>query len=245
MSESKTEIKVEEKKLIFSKISWADVVKFLLIYLVLFFSLILLILTLRAIGVSFQIGSEFMISVLLSFFAIILSLMFYFESIKTSNRFYNDVYRFIKDMARMEERFGKELEHIVKSQKDIDEKMKDIMFYYLNMAFESHDSEIKLRNKLKTAANESEIETLENEIETETQKKQIALENFEKYFEKSYKIPDPEVIEKMTKTLTPEFMAKINKTLTPEFMDKVNKVIGAHRQKMLDSKNAEQSDSED
>lgn len=56
------------------------------------------------------------LTLLLSFFAILLSAMFYFRATQTSNDFYNQTYQFTKDfvdrLTRIEERFGELLKGI-------------------------------------------------------------------------------------------------------------------------------------
>lgn len=59
--------------------------------------------------------SEFL-SILLAFFAIALAIAFYFKAVDTSNRFYDNVYKFTKDtseiLGRIEAGFGEKLRHI-------------------------------------------------------------------------------------------------------------------------------------
>jgi hypothetical protein len=57
-----------------------------------------------------------LLAILLAFFAIGLSIVFYFKATDTSNKFYDNTYNFTKDISetlgRIEERFGEKLGHI-------------------------------------------------------------------------------------------------------------------------------------
>lgn len=57
-----------------------------------------------------------LLSILLSLFAIGISIAFYFKASDTSNKFYDNTYKFTKDISetigRMEERFGERLKHM-------------------------------------------------------------------------------------------------------------------------------------
>ncbi|MBA2868950.1 hypothetical protein [Methanococcus maripaludis] len=113
-----------------------------------------------------------LLSFALAFFAIILSAMFYFESVKTSNKFYNDVNSFIRDMhekiGRMEERFGKDLEYLGKIQSDMNGLLSD-KTKKLN---DAKQSETELKYKLEKTDDKVEKEKLRQELELKEREKQ-------------------------------------------------------------------------
>jgi hypothetical protein len=60
---------------------------------------------------------ESVISVLLAFFSILISILFYFKAADTSSKFYDSSYNFMKDqsnvLGRIEERFGEKFESLI------------------------------------------------------------------------------------------------------------------------------------
>ncbi|MBA2861025.1 hypothetical protein [Methanococcus maripaludis] len=113
-----------------------------------------------------------LLSFALAFFAIILSAMFYFESVKTSNKFYNEVNSFIRDMhekiGRMEERFGKDLEYIGKIQSDMNGLLND----KTQKLIDTEQSETELKDKIEKTENDVEKEKLKQELETKEREKE-------------------------------------------------------------------------
>lgn len=73
-----------------------------------------------------------LLSVLLAFFAIALSAAFYFKATETSNRFYDNSYKFTKEMSeilgRIESGFGEKLKHIDEGYTGLREKFDKIPF---------------------------------------------------------------------------------------------------------------------
>lgn len=76
-------------------------------------------------GIEFSFSE--LLALLLSFFAISISISFYFQTTKTSNRFYDNTYRFTKDISenlgRIEERFGEQLEGIKEGSKALSDRV--------------------------------------------------------------------------------------------------------------------------
>jgi hypothetical protein len=76
-------------------------------------------------GIEFSFSE--LLALLLSFFAISISISFYFQTNKTSNRFYDNTYRFTKDISenlgRIEERFGEQLEGIKEGSKALSDRV--------------------------------------------------------------------------------------------------------------------------
>lgn len=99
--------------------SWLKVIVIVMagLVLALFFSILLYKLALA----SFKINiTDFkfsdLLTLLLAFFSIGMSIAFFFKASETSNSFYDNTYRFTKDISevlgRIEERFGEKLSHI-------------------------------------------------------------------------------------------------------------------------------------
>ena len=68
-----------------------------------------------------------LLSLILAIFAILLASLFYFQATKTSNNFYDNVYKFTKDtteiLSRIEERFGEKLLHLEQGYNFIQEHL--------------------------------------------------------------------------------------------------------------------------
>lgn len=86
------------------------------------------------------------LSVLLAFFAIALSVAFYFKATETSNRFYDNSYKFTKEMSeilgRIESGFGEKLKHIDEGYVGLREKF-DKMPFDVKQAKEEEQKEVK------------------------------------------------------------------------------------------------------
>ncbi|AMJ41967.1 hypothetical protein [Anaerotignum propionicum] len=64
-----------------------------------------------------SLSTESVLSILLAFFSIFISIFFYFKADETSNKFYDSSYNFMKDqsnvLGRIEERFGEKFESLI------------------------------------------------------------------------------------------------------------------------------------
>lgn len=87
-----------------------------------------------------------LLSVLLAFFAIALSAAFFFKATETSNRFYDNSYKFTKEMSeilgRIESGFGEKLKHIDEGYTGLREKF-DKMPFDVKQAKEEEKKEEK------------------------------------------------------------------------------------------------------
>lgn len=76
-------------------------------------SMLALVIALCIIFYKNQFSFESLLSLLLAFFSIFISIFFYFKADETSNRFYETSYNFMKDVSvtlgKIEERFGEKL----------------------------------------------------------------------------------------------------------------------------------------
>lgn len=108
-------------------------------------------------GIKIDISS--LISILLAFFSIYLSSLFYFKTTEQSNQFYDRTYKYTKDinvlLSQMEGKFNKSLEVLEKGNETIREKMEgnNEYFNYLgqtNSSIQSveHKKDELLENKL-------------------------------------------------------------------------------------------------
>lgn len=103
-----------------------------------------------------QISMESIISLLLAFFSIFISIFFYFKADESNTKFYNSSYSFMKDVSvilgRIEERFGEKLNNMSEKLNSIEDKRKE-----LNNVEEDKD---KIISELmeKTNLNQSEKE---------------------------------------------------------------------------------------
>ncbi|WP_444896923.1 hypothetical protein [Microbulbifer sp. SSSA005] len=125
-----------------------------------------------------------LLSVLLAFFAIALSTAFYFKATETSNRFYDNSYKFTKEMSeilgRIESGFGEKLRHIDEGYNGLRDKF-DKMPFDVQQAREEERKEEKHikeqeneRNKIildlmeKARVADGEKEALLKELEKHT-----------------------------------------------------------------------------
>lgn len=102
-----------------------------------------------------------LISVLVSFFAIGLSIAFYFKATDTSNRFYDNSYAFTKDVSeilgRMEAGFGERLRHLDEGYSGIRDRFDKLPFDSIKAREEIEKEKQEILNK------EAELrETIEN-----------------------------------------------------------------------------------
>lgn len=67
-------------------------------------------------GIAFEFSFTDFLSLLMAMFAILMSALFYFKAEETSNKFYDNTYRFMKDtsevLGRVEASFGERLKHL-------------------------------------------------------------------------------------------------------------------------------------
>ncbi len=133
-------------------ITWGTIVLIAIIYKLLFSEI--------TFDFSSFVFSDFL-SLMLSFFAIGISIAFYFKASDASNKFYDNTYKFTKDISenigRMEERFGEKLSHLDQGyNKFIDSKL-----WENNSA--SKDKEIERQEEIKVL--ESKLEEKGKELE--------------------------------------------------------------------------------
>lgn len=155
---------------------------------------------------------ESLISVLLAFFSIFISVFFYFKADEASNRFYETSYDFMKDVSvtlgKIEERFGEKLNslndkvsHLSEAKEEKreelesaeDEKQSIIDDLIKKAKLTQHEQE-EYRNRLKNK--EQEIFALQREL--------IRMRNFEKLYDDA-----------PVKSQFSEYYQKIRSSLTP------------------------------
>lgn len=104
------------------------------------------------------------LSVLLAFFAISLSVAFYFKATETSNRFYDNSYKFTKEMSeilgRIESGFGEKLKHIDEGYVGLREKFDKIPFD-VKLAKEEEQKEVKHIKKQEEERNQIILDLME------------------------------------------------------------------------------------
>lgn len=118
----KSDIMKEKRDLIKERESW------LKIGIIIFFSLVIGIplfwnLITGKIAINFgSINFESLLTLIISFFAIYLSVLFYFKATESSNQFYNNSYTFTKDISEtlrgIEAGFGEKLKNIDRGYED-------------------------------------------------------------------------------------------------------------------------------
>lgn len=125
-----------------------------------------------------DISVENILSILLAFFSIFISIFFYFKADETSTNFYNSSYEFMKDISvtlgKIEERFGEKLNslndkisHLDKISSEANEEIKDkkddkdnLINALMDKANLSGEERKKYREEL--AKKDAEIEMLKN-----------------------------------------------------------------------------------
>lgn len=94
-----------------------------------------------------------LLSLLLALFSVALSALFYFKATETSNTFYDNTYKFTKDIAellvKIESGFGERLRHL-------DEGYSSMRNYLQNIPSKSSDDVEKTKKKLETEEQEVE-----------------------------------------------------------------------------------------
>lgn len=102
---------------------------------------------------SIKISIDSLVSVLLAFFSIYLSSLFYFKATEQSNQFYDRTYKYTKDinvlLSKMEGKFNKSLDIIEKGNESIREKMEG-NFDFLNYVGETNHSIQSINHKKDT-----------------------------------------------------------------------------------------------
>lgn len=177
-----------------------------------------------------NISLESILSTLLAFFSIFISIFFYFKADETSTKFYDSSYEFMKDISvtlgKIEERFGEKLnnlnekvshldnvsnetnEEIVTKQDAKDEIINDL----LNKANLNEEQKKKYRENLKLK--EFEIEVLKKkqyraEEEAERLRQEIASRNeAEVLFSNVTPLPPRRVLEKLLLTKDTSMFSK-------------------------------------
>ncbi|SEA80448.1 hypothetical protein [Marinobacterium iners] len=123
-----------------------------------------------------------LLSIFVSFFAIALSIAFYFKATDTSNRFYDNSYKFTKEISeilgRIEAGFGEKLKHIDEGYAGIRDRFDQLPFD-ANKAKEEIEAEKKEIEKKKKEQN--------NLLESLAQKAQLAEAEKEDLFNKMEK----------------------------------------------------------
>ncbi len=125
-----------------------------------------------------------LLSLILALFAMLMSILFYFKSTESSNKFYSDTYKFTKDISesigRIDERFGERLRHLDESYGRMEKRIydgyvRDVKKEEIEEKKENADNELKQANEkyeekinalLENAKiNNAEKEKLKNELE--------------------------------------------------------------------------------
>lgn len=125
-----------------------------------------------------------LLSLILALFAMLMSILFYFKSTESSNKFYSDTYKFTKDISesigRIDERFGERLRHLDESYGRMEQRIysgysKDTKKEEVEEKKENADNDLKdAREKYEAKINEllekakvdsAEKETLKQELE--------------------------------------------------------------------------------
>lgn len=106
------------------RVTLKNYIHFSLFVLIIIFATKIARLDFSTITLDFQFND--LLSMILAFFAIALSVAFYFKATETSNRFYDNSYAFTKEMSeilgRMEAGFGERLRHLDEGYSSIREK---------------------------------------------------------------------------------------------------------------------------
>lgn len=101
-----------------------------------------------------------LLSLLLALFSVALSTLFYFKATETSNAFYDNTYKFTKDIAellvRIESGFGERLKHL-------DENYTSMQSYIRSVPSRQTDNVEKTKEELKTEKQEIEKVTAERD----------------------------------------------------------------------------------
>ena len=119
-----------------------------------------------------------LISVLLAFLAIGLSVAFYFKATETSNRFYDNSYKFTKDMSeilgRIESGFGEKLRHIDEGYVGLRNRFDKIPFDITQAKEEEQKAQEEIQEK-ELAYNKLISELLESAKLSEEEKKDLRM----------------------------------------------------------------------
>ena len=144
-----------------------------------------------------------LLSLILALFAIALSVTFYFKAIETSNDFYNNTYKFTKEMSeilgRIEAGFGERLRHLDEGYTGLRDKMDKIPFdtYKAEEQVKEEEEEVQkkeeerkkliesLANKAKLQENEKlelfrELKELEKELNEAKSTKSFLIKQLKK-----------------------------------------------------------------
>ncbi|PME31601.1 hypothetical protein BCV39_22295 [Vibrio sp. 10N.286.55.E10] len=107
-----------------------------------------------------EFGFTDLLSIIVAFFSIALSVAFYFKATDTSNRFYDNSYAFTKEMSevigRMESGFGEKLKHLDEGYTGIRDKFDQLPF-----DFNQTQKELEIENAEIKKKEEEQRKTLE------------------------------------------------------------------------------------
>lgn len=157
------------------------------------------------------------LSTLLAFFSIFISIFFYFKADETSTNFYNSSYEFMKDISvtlgKIEERFGEKLNSLndkvshldrisIETSEEIKDKTDDkdsIINKLMEKANLSEEEKKKYREEL--AEKDAEIELLKNhKYRAEREAKRLRRQISEIQEDDHISIPPKMVLEKLLRT---------------------------------------------
>jgi hypothetical protein len=128
-----------------------------------------------------NINFESLLTVIISFFAILLSVMFYFKATDSSNQFYNNSYKFTKDISEslrgIESGFGEKL-------KNIDKGYDDFRKSFETFVSPQDKAEIKKEVEEEKKNIKEIIQEKDKIIEEFKQKTNLSENELEKYFTK-------------------------------------------------------------
>lgn len=152
--------------------------------------IVMIVLSIKIFTIDFskiQVDISTILSLAISFFAIWLSVIFYFKADEASNRFYNETYKFIKDtsimLGKIEATFGEKLSNVEKSldrgHNSFDkEKFEELIKEKENIEKEKNDLLKEKENiKMELLNSQEKIEQFANKISDDIKEKsQIILE---------------------------------------------------------------------
>lgn len=164
-----------------------------------------------------ELSIDSILSTLLAFFSIFISIFFYFKADETSTNFYNSSYEFMKDISvtlgKIEERFGEKLNslndkvsHLDRISNETSEEIKDktddkdsIINDLMDKANLNEEEKKKYREEL--AKKDAEIEILKNHrYRAEREAKRLRSQISEIQEEDHISIPPKRVLEKLLRT---------------------------------------------
>jgi len=165
-----SEMKTEDKLKLVSL--WFRWIITILIVIVLCIKFIMLDIDISKIQFSFS----DLLSILLAFFAIWISINFYHKNNETANNFYDNTYRFTKDISgtlvRIEERFAEKLESLKEENKSLSGRIDK---YYTNGSHSELDNEKDIKKEKEVEDKlQKELEEQKELVNNFSQKYQVA-----------------------------------------------------------------------